>query len=71
MPIEGEAQKSAADRTNTVCCASSLSAPAATRWLTSPNIALGNLQPVSLLSTEVGGRAARQVLLAIEHGLPA
>lgn len=43
---------------------------AATRWLTSPNIALGNVQPVSLLSTEVGGRAVRQVLIAIEYGLP-
>lgn len=43
---------------------------AATRWLTSPNIALGNVQPVSLLSTEVGGRAVRRVLLAIEYGLP-
>jgi putative toxin-antitoxin system antitoxin component (TIGR02293 family) len=43
---------------------------AATRWLTSPNIALGNVQPVSLLSTEVGGRAVRQVMLAIEYGLP-
>lgn len=44
---------------------------AATRWLTSPNIALGNVQPVSLLSTEVGGQAVHQVLLAIEYGLPA
>lgn len=43
---------------------------AATRWLTSPNIALGNVQPVFLLSTEVGGRAAHQVLLALEYGLP-
>ncbi|WP_082805232.1 antitoxin Xre/MbcA/ParS toxin-binding domain-containing protein [Pseudomonas sp. BMS12] len=43
---------------------------AATRWLTSPNIALGNVQPVSLLSTEFGGRAVHQVLLSIEYGLP-
>ncbi|ELZ4498223.1 DUF2384 domain-containing protein [Pseudomonas aeruginosa] len=28
------------------------------------------MQPVSLLSTEVGGRAVRQVLIAIEYGLP-
>lgn len=43
---------------------------AAFRWLTSPNIALGSVQPISLVSTEIGGRAARQVLLAIEYGLP-
>lgn len=43
---------------------------AAIRWLTSPNMALGDVPPVSLLSSEVGGRAARQVLLAIEYGLP-
>lgn len=43
---------------------------AAIRWLTSPNMALGDAPPVSLLGSEVGGRAVRQVLLAIEYGLP-
>ncbi|MGI0644555.1 DUF2384 domain-containing protein [Ectopseudomonas hydrolytica] len=70
-PAEGDAFCRLADLADVLINVLEADHAAATRWLTSPNIALGNLQPVSLLSTEVGGRAARQVLLAIEHGLPA
>ncbi|WP_228022313.1 MbcA/ParS/Xre antitoxin family protein [Pseudomonas sp. BIOMIG1BAC] len=43
---------------------------ASTRWLTSPNIALGKVQPFFLLRTEFAGRTVHRVLLSIEYGLP-
>lgn len=69
-PAEGDAFCRLANLVDVLMNALGSDQAAATRWLTSPNIALGNVQPVSLLSTEVGGRAVRQVLLAIEYGLP-
>lgn len=43
----------------------------AIRWLKEPNVALANRRPVDLMLTEHGARAVRQVLKAIEFGLPA
>ena len=40
------------------------------KWLTTPNFALSNEQPIQLLRTEVGGHLVRRLVLAIEHGLP-
>ncbi|WP_409519740.1 antitoxin Xre/MbcA/ParS toxin-binding domain-containing protein [Pseudomonas sp. J452] len=70
-PAEGDAFCRLANLVDVLMNALESDQVAASRWLTRPNIALGNVQPVSLLSTEVGGRAVRQVLLAIEYGLPA
>lgn len=42
----------------------------ALRWLTSPNMALANEQPVDLLVTEAGKCAVQQTIHAIEFGLP-
>ncbi|MPS59820.1 MAG: DUF2384 domain-containing protein [Pseudomonas sp.] len=69
-PAEGEAFCRLANLVDMLRNVLEADQAAATRWLTSPNIALGNVQPVSLLSTEFGGRAVYQVLLSIEYGLP-
>lgn len=69
-PAEGEAFCRLANLVDMLRNVLEADQAAATRWLTSPNIALGNVQPVSLLSTEFGGRAVHQVLLSIEYGLP-
>jgi len=41
----------------------------ATQWLTAGNRALGGATPITLLDTDVGTRAADDVLLRIEHGV--
>jgi putative toxin-antitoxin system antitoxin component (TIGR02293 family) len=41
----------------------------ATRWLTTPNLALGGVVPLTLLDTDVGTRAVDDVLLRVEHGV--
>ena len=43
----------------------------ALRWLTSPVLSLASERPIDLLITEPGRRAVLQVILALEHGLPA
>ncbi|CDM52116.1 antitoxin Xre/MbcA/ParS toxin-binding domain-containing protein [Pseudomonas aeruginosa] len=43
----------------------------ALHWLTAPNVVLSNERPVELLVTELGARAVRQAIRAIEYGLPA
>lgn len=43
---------------------------AAIQWLSSPHVLLEGQHPISLLKTESGGRAVRQLLYAIEYGLP-
>ncbi|MHA6492486.1 antitoxin Xre/MbcA/ParS toxin-binding domain-containing protein [Pseudomonas borbori] len=43
----------------------------ALRWLTSPVLVLASERPIDLLITEPGRRAVLQVILALEHGLPA
>lgn len=42
----------------------------ALHWLTSPVQTLASERPIELLVTESGRRAVRQVIHAIEHGLP-
>ena len=37
-------------------------------WLSSPNVALGNQQPIMLCETEIGANQARRVLRALEWG---
>jgi putative toxin-antitoxin system antitoxin component (TIGR02293 family) len=41
----------------------------ARQWLVSSNRALGGASPLSLLDTDVGTKAALDVLLRIEHGV--
>jgi putative toxin-antitoxin system antitoxin component (TIGR02293 family) len=41
---------------------------AATQWLTTPNLALGNATPFSMLDTEPGAIEVRRILSAINHG---
>lgn len=41
----------------------------ATRWLMTPNLALGGVVPLTLLDTDVGTRAVDDVLLRVEHGV--
>jgi putative toxin-antitoxin system antitoxin component (TIGR02293 family) len=40
----------------------------ATRWLKTPNRALGDATPLSLLDTEPGAAEVRRILAAISHG---
>ena len=40
----------------------------ATRWLTSPNLALNNATPLSMLDTEPGSTEVRKILSSINHG---
>jgi len=40
----------------------------AIRWLTKPNRALGDCDPLSLLDTDVGTQTVEEELLRIEHG---
>lgn len=42
----------------------------AVRWLETPNAALGDRSPRSLLDTRAGLLLVRRELAAIEHGLP-
>lgn len=37
-------------------------------WLSSPNVALGNQQPIMLCETEIGANQVRRVLRALEWG---
>src|SRR5262249_23349918 len=41
---------------------------AATRWLKTPNLALANATPLSMLDTEPGAGEVRRILVAIDHG---
>jgi putative toxin-antitoxin system antitoxin component (TIGR02293 family) len=41
---------------------------AATRWLKTPNLALENATPLSMLDTEPGAGEIRRLLAAIDHG---
>ena len=41
---------------------------AAVRWLQTPNLALGDVTPLSLLDTEPGAREVRRVLSSIDYG---
>jgi len=41
---------------------------AATQWLTTPNLALKNATPLSMLDTEPGAAEVRRILTAIGHG---
>jgi putative toxin-antitoxin system antitoxin component (TIGR02293 family) len=41
---------------------------AATRWLKTPNLALGDATPLSLLDTEPGANEVRRVLSSIKYG---
>lgn len=43
----------------------------ATKWLNTPNHALGMAKPIDLLDTESGATQVRSLLSAIEHGGPA
>lgn len=40
----------------------------ATRWLTTPNLALKNATPLSMLDTEPGSNEVRKILSSISHG---
>jgi putative toxin-antitoxin system antitoxin component (TIGR02293 family) len=42
---------------------------AAAKWLQTPNQALGNLAPLNLAQTEVGGRAAEDLIGRLEFGV--
>lgn len=41
---------------------------AATRWLKSPNLALGDATPLSMLDTEPGANEVRRILSSINYG---
>ena len=41
---------------------------AATRWLKTPNLGLGDATPLSMLDTEPGAGEVRRILSAIDHG---
>ena len=41
---------------------------AAARWLTTPNLGLGDATPLSMLDTEPGAGEVRRILSAIDHG---
>ena len=40
----------------------------AARWLSTPNDALGGVNPITLCDTELGARQVRRILRAIEWG---
>jgi putative toxin-antitoxin system antitoxin component (TIGR02293 family) len=41
----------------------------ATRWITTPNMALGGETPLSFMATEIGAREVEQVIGRAEHGV--
>lgn len=41
------------------------------RWLSTPQVALGNLVPLELGKTDVGAREVEQLIGRLEHGVPA
>jgi len=41
---------------------------AATRWLQTPNLALGEVTPLSMLDTEPGASEVRRILSSIDYG---
>jgi uncharacterized protein (DUF2384 family) len=41
---------------------------AGARWLKTPNLALGDATPLSMLDTELGALEVRRILSSIGHG---
>ena len=44
-------------------------APAATRWLRTPQAGLGGRKPLELASTDVGAREVEDLIGRLEHGV--